>query len=101
MINDKQIEKFQSIHKQIHGVEISKQEVLLKGAELIRLMEIIYQPITKEQYEELEKIRVNEQKNINSLNWKIWTKRNSKTQSKWSWEIKQRKFTREACVKTA
>ena len=62
MINDKQIEKFQLIHKQIHGVEISKQEVLLKGAELIRLMEIIYQPITKEQYEELEKIRVNEQK---------------------------------------
>ena len=62
MINDKQIEKFQLIHKQIHGVEISKQEVLLKGAELIRLMEIIYQPITKEQYEELGKIRENEQK---------------------------------------
>ena len=68
MINDKQIEKFQSIHKQIHGVEISKQEVLLKGAELIRLMEIIYQPITKEQYEELEKIRVYERKEIQRHN---------------------------------
>lgn len=64
MITNKQIEKYQAIFKELNGVEISKQEVLLEGEKLVRLIRTIYPPITKEQHEELEKMRADKQKKL-------------------------------------
>ncbi len=44
MLTYQQIEKFQLIYKEVVGEEISKEDALLQGAKLVRLMEIIYQP---------------------------------------------------------
>lgn len=64
MITNKQIEKYQAIFKELNGVEISKQEVLLEREKLVRLIRTIYPPITKEQHEELEKMRADKQKKL-------------------------------------
>lgn len=66
MLTNKQIEKFQAIFKELNGVEISKQEVLLEGEKLVRLIRTIYQPITKKEHEEIEKTKANKEK-INKL----------------------------------
>lgn len=66
MLTNKQIEKFQAIFRELNGIEISKQEALLEGEKLVRLMRVIYQPITKKQHAEIEKLEEKEQ-NINKL----------------------------------
>ena len=58
MLTDKQIEKYKLIYKNVVGEEISTEEVLLKGTTLITLMEKIYTPITREQYEKLQIVRL-------------------------------------------
>jgi len=53
-----QVEKFQDIYKKRFGKEISYQDVLDRGYKLVRLMKIIYQPITQEEYDNLQKRRL-------------------------------------------
>lgn len=50
MLSDEQIKQFQALYKDAFGLEISKEEALNKGTKLVRLFELVYQPITKEQY---------------------------------------------------
>lgn len=49
MLKDEQIKKFQEIYKNRFGKEISREDVLERGSKLVRLMEIVYQPITKQE----------------------------------------------------
>lgn len=51
LLSDKHISSFQEIYKQEFGKEISKEDAYEQGAKLIRLVQIVYQPITKEDYE--------------------------------------------------
>lgn len=51
MLTDKQIEKYQLLYKKHFGKEISKEEAYNQGIKLIRLLNIIYKPITKKEYE--------------------------------------------------
>lgn len=53
-----QVEKFQSIYRKQFGKEISYQDVLDRGYKLVRLMKIIYQPITQNELDDLQKRRV-------------------------------------------
>lgn len=53
MLSDEQITKYQAIYKRRFGVEISRKEAYEQGIKLIRLIEIIYQPITKAECERL------------------------------------------------
>ena len=62
MLTDKQIEKLQQLYKEAVGEDISKENALLQGAVLIRLMQIIYKPIVKKDYEKLQKIRFSEKR---------------------------------------
>lgn len=57
MLTDKQVSKFQAIYREQFGKEISREDALEKGARLVRLMQIIYQPITEQEFQELQKIR--------------------------------------------
>jgi len=54
MLSDEQIKQFQALYKDTFGQDISKEEALRKGTKLVRLFEIVYQPITKEQYKKYE-----------------------------------------------
>ena len=54
MLTDEQVAQFQILYKERFGKEISKDDALNIGLKLVRLMELIYQPITKNQFQEYE-----------------------------------------------
>ncbi len=58
MLSDEQVTKFQVLYKQQFGREITKDEALEKGAKLVRMMQLIYKPMTKEEYEKVQKRRL-------------------------------------------
>ena len=57
MLSEEQVEKFRTLYKNRFGKEISREEAYEKGAKLVRLMEIIYKPMTEKEYSELQKRR--------------------------------------------
>ena len=57
MLTNEQVDKFQDIYRKRFGKEISRADALEKGIKLVRLMEIIYKPITEKEFEELQKRR--------------------------------------------
>ncbi len=57
MLSDRQITKFQTLYKNRFGKEISREEAYEKGAKLVRLMELIYKPMTEDEYKQLQKRR--------------------------------------------
>lgn len=57
MLSTEQITQFQTLYKNRFGKEISREEASEKGAKLIRLVEIIYKPMTKEEYQKLQERR--------------------------------------------
>ena len=48
MISEESIKKFQEIYKKYYKKEISKEEAYESATKLLRLMQIIYKPITRE-----------------------------------------------------
>ncbi|OHA15763.1 MAG: hypothetical protein A3H57_02130 [Candidatus Taylorbacteria bacterium RIFCSPLOWO2_02_FULL_43_11] len=54
-LKDKDIFAFQTLYKKHFGVEISNQQALENGLKLLRLMEIVYKPMT---LEDLDAVRV-------------------------------------------
>ena len=57
MLSDEQITKFQTLYKKRFGKEISREEAYEKGVKLTRLVQLIYKPMTVEEYEMLQKRR--------------------------------------------
>lgn len=57
MLSDEQIKKFQMLYKTRFGKDLSKEDALEKGIKLIRLIELIYRPMTATEYKELQERR--------------------------------------------
>lgn len=57
MLTDEQITKYQSLYKNRFGKEISREEAYEQGVKLIRLVELIYKPMTKFEYQKLQERR--------------------------------------------
>lgn len=57
MLTNDQIEKFQSLYWNRFGRKISREEAYEQGARLLRLVEIIYKPMTEAEYRQLQKRR--------------------------------------------
>ena len=57
MLTDEQIKKFQLLWKNRFGKKIGREETYEKGAKLIRLIELIYRPMTENEYKQLQKRR--------------------------------------------
>ena len=57
MLSDEQITKFQMLYKNRFGKEISREEAYEQGAKLIRLVELIYKPVTEAEYRKLQERR--------------------------------------------
>ena len=56
-LSDEQITKFQTLYKNHFGRDIGREEAYEKGAKLLRLFEIIYQPMTEAEYQQLQERR--------------------------------------------
>jgi len=57
MLSDDQLKKFQKLYKNHFGKEISRQDANEKGMKLIRLVELIYRPMTEAEYKQLQERR--------------------------------------------
>ena len=80
---DKDITKFQALYKSEFGMDISREDAYEKGIKLLRLMSIVYRPMTAKEYERVQKHRKDTlpllQKNILPIyestkrdTWKNW-----------------------------
>jgi hypothetical protein len=57
MLSDEQITKYQTLYKKRYGKEISREKAYEQGVKLIRLIELIYKPITETEYQQLQERR--------------------------------------------
>ena len=57
MLSHEQITNFQALYKNRFGREISREEAYEKGAKLMRLVEIIYKPMTETEYQLVQERR--------------------------------------------
>lgn len=57
MLTDEQVMKFQTIYKNRFGKEISREDALNGGIKLVRLMRLIYTPISEKEFIRLQKRR--------------------------------------------
>lgn len=55
MLTDEQITKFQKLYKAKFGKDIGRDEACEKGIKLIRIMQLTYRPITKVEFNKLQK----------------------------------------------
>ncbi|MFA6492655.1 MAG: hypothetical protein WCV58_00745 [Patescibacteria group bacterium] len=56
-LTDDEITQFQAIYRQQFGKEISQEDARERGTKLVRLFEIIYKPMTIEEYKTVQKRR--------------------------------------------
>ncbi|MDE1970026.1 MAG: hypothetical protein KGI50_00390 [Patescibacteria group bacterium] len=56
-MSDADIERFQALYKELFGTEIEKEDAYEKGIKLLQLTSAIYKPMTKEEYELIQKHR--------------------------------------------
>lgn len=57
MLSDEKITQFQILYKNRFGKEISREDAYEQGVKLIRLIELVYKPMTKCEYQILQKRR--------------------------------------------
>ena len=62
MLSDDQIIKFQALYKKHFGEEITREEAYEQGAKLIRLVRLVYKPMTENEYKQLQKRRKEDHK---------------------------------------
>lgn len=53
VLTDEQVTSFQSLYKKNFGEEISKEQAYTEAVKLIQLVQAVYKPIKKEDYEKL------------------------------------------------
>lgn len=58
VLSDEDIVKFQALYKSEFGMEISREDAYEKGIKLLRLMSVVYKPMTEEEYERIQKHRI-------------------------------------------
>lgn len=57
MLSDEQIKKYQTLHKNRFGEEISREQAYERGVKLLRILEVIYKTMTKTELQNLQKRR--------------------------------------------
>ena len=57
MLSHEQITKFQALYKNRFDKEISQEEAYEQGVKLMRLIELIYKPMTESEYQQLQERR--------------------------------------------
>lgn len=57
MLSEQSVSKFQELYLARFGKEITRDEAYEKGAKLLRLVELVYRPMTEAEYEQLQEHR--------------------------------------------
>ena len=62
MLSDEQVTKFQMLYENRLGKKISREQAYEQGVKLIRLVELVYKPMTEVEYQRLQKRRLEKSK---------------------------------------
>lgn len=62
MLSDEQVAKYQTLYRNRFSKEISREMALEQGIKLIRLIELIYRPMSENEYQQLQQNRQAAQK---------------------------------------
>jgi hypothetical protein len=62
MLSEKRIAEFQALYKRHFGEDLSKEEAYEKGVRLIRMVQLVYRPITEKQYQDWQERRKEREK---------------------------------------
>lgn len=54
-ISEAQLTNFKALYKKHFGEELSQEDAYEKALKLVRIMQLIYKPITKKQYQQVIK----------------------------------------------
>ena len=57
MLSEEHVKKYQELYRNRFGKEISYESAYEESAKLVRLLEVIYKPITKKDYQRLQERR--------------------------------------------
>ena len=57
MLSDEQIKKYQLLHEKYYHTKISREEAYARGAQLLRLIELIFKPMTESEFQKLQERR--------------------------------------------
>ncbi len=57
MISEKALKEFKEIYKKEFDIDLSDQDALDKATKLLNLIKAVYRPMTKEDYERVQKRR--------------------------------------------
>ena len=57
VLSDEDITKFQALYKNELGIEISREDAYERGIKLLRLMSVVYQPMTEKEFQAIQKHR--------------------------------------------
>lgn len=57
MLTENQISDFQTLYENRFGRKLSRKEACDKGIQLVRLIELIYKPMTEAEYQQLQERR--------------------------------------------
>ena len=57
VLSDEDIAKFQDLYKSHFGKEISKEDAYEQGIKLVRLLSIVYKPMTENEYKRVQEHR--------------------------------------------
>ena len=57
MLSETQVQKFQELYRKRFGKEIGREEAYEKGVKLLRMMELVYAPMTEAELELVQKRR--------------------------------------------
>ena len=69
MLSDERIAQFQVLYKKHFGEDLDKERAYELGAKLIRMVQLVYRPITEKEYQEWQERRKNrENKKIKAGN---------------------------------
>lgn len=56
-ISEKALKEYKAIYKKEYGIDLPDEDALEQATKLLNLMNIVYRPILKEDYEKLQKSR--------------------------------------------
>ena len=57
ILSDEDISKFQALYKSQFGIEISREDAYKQGVQLLKLMSIVYKPMTEEEFSRLTSLQ--------------------------------------------
>ena len=57
VLSDEDITKFQALYKSAFGTDISREDAYESGVKLLRLMSLVYKPMTEQEFASIQKHR--------------------------------------------